>query len=93
MTTTQVVETSVTVNNSPIQDYAHPADDYAQPTSTYCLIVSNDVWVAKVPPPPPPLLFSVQQISHYRPKQALLELYGRFLKQRPVSVALKKANS
>ena len=26
MTTTQVVETSVTVNNSPIQDYSHPDD-------------------------------------------------------------------
>ena len=32
MTTTQVVETSVTVNsNSPIQDYDHP-DDQTQPT-------------------------------------------------------------
>ena len=31
MTTTQVVETSVTVNNSPIQDYVHP-DDHAHPT-------------------------------------------------------------
>ena len=31
MTTTQVVETSVTVSNSPIQDYVHP-DDHAQPT-------------------------------------------------------------
>ena len=32
MTTAQVVETSVTVNNnSPIQDYAHP-DDQTQPT-------------------------------------------------------------
>ena len=31
MTTTQVVETSVTVNNSPIQDYIH-LDDHAQPT-------------------------------------------------------------
>ena len=33
MTTAQVVETSVTVNNnnSPIQDYVHP-DDQAQPT-------------------------------------------------------------
>ena len=31
MTTTQVVETSVTVNNnSPIQDYVHP-DDQTQP--------------------------------------------------------------
>ena len=31
MTTTQVVETSVTVNNSPIQDYVQP-DDHAHPT-------------------------------------------------------------
>ena len=32
MTTAQVVETSVTVNNnSPIQDYAHP-DDQTEPT-------------------------------------------------------------
>ena len=28
MTTTQVIETLVTVNNSPIQDYTHP-DDHA----------------------------------------------------------------
>ena len=32
MTTTQIVKTSVTVNNSsPIQDYVHP-DDQSQPT-------------------------------------------------------------
>ena len=31
MTSAQVVETSVTVNNSPIQDYVHP-DDQTQPT-------------------------------------------------------------
>ena len=32
MTTVQIVETSVTVNNnSPIQDYVHP-DDQTQPT-------------------------------------------------------------
>ena len=31
MTTPQVVETSVNVNNSPIQDYIHP-NDHAQPT-------------------------------------------------------------
>ena len=32
MTTAQVVETSVTINNnSPIQDYVHP-DDLTQPT-------------------------------------------------------------
>ena len=31
MTTTQIVETSVNVNNSPIQDYDHP-DNHAPPT-------------------------------------------------------------
>ena len=31
MTTAQVVETSVTINNSPTQDYVH-LDDKAQPT-------------------------------------------------------------
>ena len=31
MTNAQVVETSVTVNNSPIQDYVHP-DNHTQPT-------------------------------------------------------------
>ena len=31
MTTALAVETSVTINNSPIQDYTHP-DDHAQPT-------------------------------------------------------------
>ena len=31
VTITQVVETSVSVNNSPIQEYNH-LDDYAQPT-------------------------------------------------------------
>ena len=31
MTTPLVVEMSVTVNNSPIQDYVHP-DDHTQPT-------------------------------------------------------------
>ena len=31
MTTAQVVETSVTVKNSPIQDFVHP-NDQAQPT-------------------------------------------------------------
>ena len=33
MTTEQVVETSVTVNNSPVEDYVH-LDDHAQPTPT-----------------------------------------------------------
>ena len=36
MTTAQVVETSVTVNNnSPIQDYVHP-DDQTQPFNFTC---------------------------------------------------------
>ena len=30
ITTTQLVETSVTVNNGPIQDYVHP-ENHAQP--------------------------------------------------------------
>ena len=39
MTTAQVVETSVTVNNnSPIQDYVHP-DDHAQPTYVMQIIL------------------------------------------------------
>ena len=39
MTTAQVVETSVTVNNnSPIQDYVHP-DDQTQPTFTFTIII------------------------------------------------------
>ena len=39
MTTAQVVETSVTVNdNSPIQDYVHP-DDETQPTFDLTLFV------------------------------------------------------
>ena len=38
MTTAQVVETSVTVNNnSPIQDYVHP-DDQTQPTFIMSII-------------------------------------------------------
>ena len=32
MTTAQVAETSVTANNSPVQDYVH-RDDHTQPTS------------------------------------------------------------
>ena len=41
MTTAQVVETSVTVNNnSPIQDYIHP-DDQTQPTSENILSVKH----------------------------------------------------
>ena len=31
MTTAKVVETTVTVNNSPVQDYVH-LDDHIQPT-------------------------------------------------------------
>ena len=38
MTTAQVVETSVTVNNSPIQDYVHP-DDQTQPTFEICFVL------------------------------------------------------
>ena len=34
MITAQVVETSATVNNTPIQDYVHP-DDHTQPTCEY----------------------------------------------------------
>ena len=38
MTTAQVVEMSVTVNNnSPIQDYVHP-DDQTQPTFKYIIL-------------------------------------------------------
>ena len=37
MTTAQIVETSVTVNNSPIQDYVHP-DDQTQPTFEILLL-------------------------------------------------------
>ena len=38
MTTAQlVVETSVTVNDSPIQDYFHP-DDHAKPTYEVLLV-------------------------------------------------------
>ena len=40
MTTAQVVETSVTVNNnSPIQDYVHP-DDQTQPSSV-CFVARD----------------------------------------------------
>ena len=45
MTTAQVVKTSVTVNNSPIQDYVHP-DDQTRPTlkkELYSIIEEN--WV------------------------------------------------
>ena len=38
-TTTQVVDTSVTVNNnSPIQDYVHP-DDQTQPTFEIIIVI------------------------------------------------------
>ena len=39
MTTAQVVETSVTVNYSPIQDYVHPVDQI-QPTYNVLKVVS-----------------------------------------------------
>ena len=38
MTTAQVVDTSVTVNNSPIQDYVHP-DDQTQPTFELNIVI------------------------------------------------------
>ena len=42
-TTTQVVETSVTVNNnSPIQDYVHP-DDQTQPTFEIIFMIIIDL--------------------------------------------------
>ena len=37
MTTTQVVETLVTVTNSPIQDYVHPYD-HTQPACSFLLV-------------------------------------------------------
>ena len=40
MTTAQVVETSVTANNSPIQDYARP-DDHAPTTYEMSLLGLN----------------------------------------------------
>ena len=41
MTTAQVVETSVTVNNdSPIQDYVHP-DDQTQATFTIQIVFNS----------------------------------------------------
>ena len=42
MTTTPVVETSVTINNSPTQDYAH-TDDYTQPTYEKFKLISKIV--------------------------------------------------
>ena len=57
MTTTQVVETSLTVdNNSLIQDYVHP-DDQTQPTyeSYYCEFWRN---VRGQPPTPSPYRYN-----------------------------------
>ena len=43
MTTAQVVETSVTVNNnSPVQDYVHP-DDQTQPTFETIFMIIIDL--------------------------------------------------
>ena len=42
MTTPQVVETSVTVNNSPNQDYVH-LDDHTQPTYEMVTSVGNQL--------------------------------------------------
>ena len=46
MTTAQVVKTSVTVNNSPIQDYVHP-NDQTQPTFEMFLLV-NEIKMMKM---------------------------------------------
>ena len=47
MTTAQVVETSVTVNNnSPVQDYVHP-DDQTQPTSDISSWCAQDFRILK----------------------------------------------
>ena len=47
MTTAQVVETSVTVNNnSPLQDYVHP-DDQTQPTFDNILTAFLILWEKK----------------------------------------------
>ena len=52
MTTAQVVETSVTVNNnSPIQDYVHP-DDQTQPTFKFICLYHGELYsdsVEKLP--------------------------------------------
>ena len=51
MTTAQVIETSVTVNNnSPIQDYVHP-DDHTQPAylELSCVVTT----IGNCPPTPP----------------------------------------
>ena len=51
MTTAQVVETSVTVNNnSPIQDYVHP-DDQTQPTFHFLYVYMwlKIIWHSRLP--------------------------------------------
>ena len=50
MTTVQVVETSVTVNNSPIQDYVHP-DDQTQPTFHFLYVYMwlKIIWHSRLP--------------------------------------------
>ena len=61
-TSVQVVETLVTVNNSPIQDCAHP-DDHAQPTHVQYRLAHF------ITPPHPPLLhpclLSQPYLLHY----------------------------
>ena len=51
MTTAQVVETSVTVNNSPIQDYVHP-DDQTQPTFEVYSRLGNEGLITILAQPP-----------------------------------------
>ena len=47
MTTAQVVETSVTVNNnSPIQDYVHP-DDQTQPTFEFFSVLELKIYLSR----------------------------------------------
>ena len=65
MTTAQVVETSVTVNNSPIQDYVHP-DDQTQPTfdSGHCF--SSLSFVLNVNKSPAGFVVSLQGFQAFR---------------------------
>ena len=48
MTTAQVVETSVTVNNSPIQDYVH-RDDQTQPACKVSFELGRYIHPARAP--------------------------------------------
>ena len=53
MTTAQVVETSVTFNNSPIQDYVHSDNNYTRPTyATHDLLMRMKSKIIKILFPP-----------------------------------------